>query len=490
MATTRPLPKGERAKATLGKTNIPGYDDKLVVPDDRVLQQKGGDLAIYADLLRDDQVRSTFQQRRLAVTSTEWEVDPGGEAPIDEEAAEFLRAQLEATDWDQVTDQMLYGVFYGYAVAEILWEQQEGRVGIGAIKVRDRARFAFGTSGTLYLRQEVSSKLTAMPERKFWTFSTGADNSDAPYGLGLAHSLFWPVFFKRNGTKFWLNFLEKYASPTAIGRMPGGQYRDAKLRDEVLETLQAIATDAVAVVPEGTSVEFLEAMRGGTTDYSTLCDQMDAAISKVVLSQTMTTDNGSSRSQSETHKDVRDEVVKADADLICESFNRSVALWLTELNFPGAQVPRVFRKTEPEEDLSERSERDKRLVEMGLEPTDDYILETYGPGWVRRQGGEQRVEDPAANFAELAALTASKNAHRADEQALVAFAEHMARQYQGQMGRQVTALLEELEASEDLASFKEKLGRLAAAPPNQEAVQSMQRAGIVARLMGRLRGER
>lgn len=489
MATQRPLPKGERAKATLGKTKIPGYDDKLVTPDDRVLEQKGGDLAIYADLLRDDQVRSTFQQRRLAVTSTEWEVDPGGEAPIDQEAADFLRAQLQAIDWDKATDLMLYGVFYGYAVAEIMWEAQEGRVGMAGIKVRKRDRFAFGASGRLYLRKE-ANKYEEMPDRKFWTFSTGADNSDAPYGLGLAHSVFWPVFFKRNGTKFWLNFLEKYAAPTAIGRMPGGQYRDIKMREEVLETLQAIATDAVAVIPEGTSVEFLETATNGTTDYSTLNDRMDAAISKVILSQTMTTDNGSSRSQSETHKDVRDEVIKADADLVCESFNRSVARWLTELNFPGAQPPRVFRKTEPEEDLSERSERDKRLVEMGLEPTDDYILETYGPGWVRRQGEQQRVDDPAANFAELAALTASKNAHRTDEQALVAFAEQMARQYQGLMGRQVAALLEELEDSEDLASFKEKLGRLAAAPPNQEAVQSMQRAGIVARLMGRLRGER
>lgn len=483
-------PRAEFARAQLGKTKIPGFDDRLVVNNDRVLAQKGGDLAIYTDLLRDDQVRSTFQQRRLAVTSCEWEVDPGGEAAVDAQAADFVRDQLRAADWDDVTDKMLYGTFYGYAVAEVLWEPQAGRIGIGAIKVRDRSRFVFGESGQLYLTL-ADGKLAPMPERKFWTFRTGADHSDDAYGLGLAHSLYWPVFFKRNGIKFWLNFLEKYAAPTAIGRMPGGQYKDAKLREQVLATLEAIATDAVAVVPEGTSVEFLESVYSGSADYQTMKTEMDAAISKVVLSQTMTTDDGSSKSQSETHKDVRDEVVKADADLICESFNRSVAAWLTEMNFPGARPPRVFRRTEPAEDLNERAERDKSLVEMGLEPTDDYITETYGPGWVRRQPNQQRVpDDPAASFAELAGLTASRNAHRADEQALVAYAERMARDYQGVMGARIQALLEELEASEDLASFREKVGRLLEQPPSEQAVDSLSRGTFVARLMGRLRGER
>lgn len=489
MATTKKPPTAELAKATLGKTKIPGYDDKLVVPSDSVLAAKGGDLAIYAGLLRDDQVRSTFQQRRLAVTSCEWEVDPGGEAAIDEEAAEFLREELTRASWDDVTDMMLYGVFYGHAVAEILWEPREGRVGIGAIKARDRGRFAYGASGQLYLKKD-AGKLEAMPERKFWTFRTGADNSDAPYGLGLAHSLYWPVFFKRNGTKFWMNFLEKYAAPTAVGRMPGGQYKDQALRDQVMQSLLSIATDAAVVVPEGTNIEFLESIYSGSADYRDMTARMDSAISKVVLSQTMTTDDGSSKSQSETHKDVRDEVVKADADLVCESFNRSVAVWLTEMNFPGAQVPRVFRKTEPAEDLNERAERDKTLVEMGLEPTDEYILQTYGPGWVRRAPNEQRVEDPAASFAELSGLTASRNAHRADEVALVAFAEKMASEYRGLVGRQIAALLEELEESEDLPTFQEKIGRLLEREPDPQAVEKIQRGNLVARLMGRLRKER
>ncbi|CAK0778387.1 hypothetical protein WCLP8_680002 [uncultured Gammaproteobacteria bacterium] len=67
-------------------------------------------------------------------------------------------------------------------------------------------------------------------------------------------------------------------------------------------------------------------------------DRMNAAIAKVVLSQTLTTDAAGGLYTSEVPKSVRNEVVRADADLVCDTFNRSVARWLTEWNHPGCAV--------------------------------------------------------------------------------------------------------------------------------------------------------
>lgn len=497
MPTVKAPPKGEFAKADQGKTRIAGYDDKLVVPDDKTLQQKGGDLSIYADLLRDDQVHSTFQQRRLAVTSKEWQVEPASESAIDKEAAEFIRQQLQAIRWDDVTDKALYSVFFGYGVGEIMWQRQDNRIGIEAIKFRDRARFKFGESGRLYLKRTGGTGLDLMPDRKFWTLKMGGDHDDQLYGVGLAQKLYWPVFFKRNDIKFWLVFLERYSGPTSIGKMPFGQWQDEKARKQVLETLQNLATESAAVIPEGTSVDFLESIYSGSADYRDMHKAMDAAISKIVLSQTMTTDDGSSRSQSETHKDVRDEVVKADADFVCESFNRTVVRWLIELNFPNAGLPRVWRDVEPPEDLNTRADRDEKIAKLGFEPTEDYIKETYGEGWVKKEAQPLRVpgsdtgalfDDPDASFAELSSLTASKNAHRADQQALVEAAQKFARQYQDNMGAQVRQLLEYLEESEDLETFRTRIGEILEQAPPAKHVEKIQRAGLVARLMGRLRG--
>jgi hypothetical protein len=47
----------------------------------------------------------------------------------------------------------------------------------------------------------------------------------------------------------------------------------------------------------------------------------------------------SSLSQAQVHETVRDEVVKSDADLICSSFARQPARWLTEWNFPAPSRP-------------------------------------------------------------------------------------------------------------------------------------------------------
>lgn len=497
----------EFAKTQLGKTQIAGYDDKLVMPDDKTLEQKGGDLAIYSGLLQDDQVASTFQQRRLAVTSTEWVVDPGGDSPADKAAAEFMREQIARIKWDDKTDKMLYSVFFGYGVAEIMWQRQGNRIGIGEVKVRDRGRFRFGDSGALYLRPELGSggsvgnyKLMQSAddrERKFWTIRIGGDHDDQPYGRGLAQALYWPVFFKRNDIKFWLVFLERFSGPTSIAKMPAGQYKDEELRKQTLQMLEAIATEGRIVIPEGTTVDFLESIYSGSADYRDMKSAMDAAIAKVVLSQTMTTDNGSSRSQSETHKAVRDEVVKADADLICDSWNMGPGKWLTELNFPGAAIPRVWRKTDPEEDLNTRAERDKNIAELGFEPTEEYIQETYGKGWVRKRPNELRVpgaggdpvDDNPALFMELSELAATKNLNRADQQAISEAAQRFANRYGETVGPQIRQLLEFLDATDDLETFRDRLGEIAGQAPNPKAVENLERSGVVARLLGRLRGE-
>jgi len=109
---------------------------------------------------------------------------------------------------------------------------------------------------------------------------------------------------------------------------------------------------------------------------------MQGMISKICLSQTMTTDDGSSRAQASVHEGVAERVVKSDSDLICGSFNRSVVKWLTDWNFPGAAYPTVWRILERNEDLNQRVVRDKTIFDMGFKPSLEYIMDTYGGEWL------------------------------------------------------------------------------------------------------------
>jgi hypothetical protein len=129
------------------------------------------------------------------------------------------------------------------------------------------------------------------------------------------------------------------------------------------------------------AVELLEAARSGTADFAQLCRYMDAAIAKVILSQTMTTDDGASLAQAKVHSDVKLEVVKADADLLCESFNAGPATWWRDLNFPGAATPRLVRHVAEKADLKALADTDAVLKSIGWERSTESFNDTYGDGY-------------------------------------------------------------------------------------------------------------
>lgn len=391
-----------------GRDITRGYLDPnlLQQPLDGVLQLRGGgDYLIYRDLLRDDQIGSTFQQRRLAVISKEWGVDPGGERPLDQQAADFIREQLHSLGWDRITDRMLFGVFYGYAVAECIWQRQGNRIGLADIKVRERRRFGFDGEGRLRLKTMHNPQGELLPERKFWAFSTGADNDDEPYGLGLAHWLYWPAFFKKADLKYWLVFLERFGQPTLKGEYPTSASKEEQ--DKLLAAMGATITDSGIIHPQGMSISLLEAARSGTADYAALYAKMDEAIAKVVLGQTASSQGTPGRlGNDELQGDVRQDLIKADADLVCESFNRSVVRWLIDWNFPGAAYPRVYRKVELDEDLHRRAERDSTIAQVGFKPTLGYIHETYGGEWAERAETDYNWPQPRTDAPAFAATGA------------------------------------------------------------------------------------
>lgn len=479
--------KQELAKVDHGRFMAQALIDGMLANPDRIWTTRGHTrFDVYKDLLRDDQVKSCFQQRRSAVTNAEWYVEPGEGDSDESPVVKYVEWLLGQFQFDQVCDKMLYAVHYGYQVGELMYgyDEDSGFIYLEDVKVRDRRRFKFGIKGELYLHDGLKKQL--MPADKFWVLSVGADNSDNPYGEGLAHSLYWPVFFKRNGVKFWLIYLEKFGMPTASVKLDQSQVRDPEQRAIALQILDSIQSDSGVVIPKDFEVELIEASRGGAVDYDTLERAMDRAIAKIILSQTMTTDDGSSRSQAEVHKDVRDEVVKADADALCHTFNTQVLPKLIELNFPGAKVPKVWRRTEPEADLVKMAERDNKIKALGFEPTEEYILETYGPGWVKAQSQASDEPERQAEFAEGGDIASKSKSRRDDQQAIVNGSQLLSEGYQELIGVEVEKLLAFAEETGDLETLRDGLYDILN-QPRDEKLTAIERSTIFSRIMARVR---
>ena len=478
--------QNEIATTRDGRDITRGFVDGLpLLPNtDKLLMLKsGGDLRIYQEGMRDEQVKACFEQRVRAVVSRPWEVKPGGTKLIDKKAAEFIDEQCKAIRFDSITEKMLYGVFYGYGVGEALYAVEDGKVVLdtsrGGIKVRDRRRFGFAPDMSLRLKTSSNPMGEALPEKKFWHFATGSDHDDEPYGLGLAHWLYWPVFFKRSGVKFWLVFLEKFGMPTAVGKYQSG----ASLPDQnkLLDALGAIQTDSAIIIPEGMTAELLEATRGGTADYTALYDRMDAAIARATLGQTASTQGTPGKlGNDELQGDVRDDIVKADADLVCMSFNATVVKWLVEWNFPGAALPQVWRKCEDEEDQNTTSERDERISKMGFKPTLKYLQEVYGGEWVevKPDPGAQPVKPNAegTQFAEAVL----------DE--LDAFAEDLAGDWERVTDPLIAPIVALAAEAASFAEFQARLPELIRDMDADKLAEALAQGQFAARLWGRLNG--
>lgn len=368
--------------ATFQRDNLifVGYLGRLENPD--LLLRSEGDglgLRLYDEVSLDAHAASVLQTRYLAVTGREWSVIPASKSARDQEIATFVQDTLLATNFDQMRQELLRGVLYGYYVAEVVWKQAGGKIVPAVIYAKHPRRFAFGLDRSLRLLTRDNLFLgDEMPPRKFIVFTFGS--SDNPYGYGLGALLWWPVWFKKNVIKFWTVFLEKYGMPTAVGKYPAQSTPDD--RATLLSALSSIQSETAVTIPESMQVEFLEASRAGNGSYEQFCSYFDKQISKAVLGQTATTEGTVGRLGNEhAQEEVRSDIMKADADLLCECLNGSLVRWLVDLNYgppPDDQYPKMWIHTEEDGDLKPLADRDQILVNMGLPMSKQYFYDTYG----------------------------------------------------------------------------------------------------------------
>lgn len=485
MSGTR-LPQELRDEvATFERDITANYYAFTMPPRDDIILSRGGSkgLGIYQDLARDGHAGAVLRKRRNAVVAREYQVEPGGEAPADVLAAELVKAALKRIRFDRACRGLLTAVLTGISVAEIMWEAAEievdgtRRIWIvpADIRVRNPRRFAFHRDGSLrLLTRENRTQGIPVPDRKFIVVRYWAEENEDAYGRGLGYDLFWPVFFKRNGVALWNALLEKHGQPFVYAEYPQGT-SDGDV-DRLVTMIQGIARGAGVAVPSGTLIKMLEISKNGTADlHDRLVQVMNAEISKIVLGETLTTEMGQNgaRAASETHNDVRTELADADADMLSEELNESLLRWIVELNLPGAAQPMVWRKAPEEPDLIAAATLDEKLFKVGFAPSEQLVLERYGPGYQRIAPAQPGA--PGAAFAE------------GEDPATIpeALAEQLARRGAPAQAAMLAAIRAEVSAAVDFADLETRLLRLSAAMPVGRLVDELTPALIVGHLAGR-----
>jgi len=360
---------------------LPLFSGLLQQNDDTLATRgQGKGIRLYEEIERDAHAFACLHKRKRAVIARPWEITPASDSALDQRAALVVEAQLKKIGFDHLCMNLLDAINKGFAVGEILWANTGSEIVASEVRSRDQRRFWFGEHYELRLKT-IQNLLPGeeLPERKFIVHALGAKDSN-PYGMGLGSKLFWLVWFKRQGITFWLTLLDKFGSPTSVGKYPTGT--SPIDQQKLLDALSAISQDAGVIVPEGMIIELLEATRGGNAGYEEMIRYMDEQISYCVLGESSSAkgSGGALASAAILRNEVRLELVQYDADMLSATLNNTLIKWIAEYNVPGATPPTVWRKIAEAEDIKLRAERDKILFEMGMRPDEEYQAENY-PGW-------------------------------------------------------------------------------------------------------------
>jgi phage gp29-like protein len=356
------------------------YIGKVLTNPDTVLSTEaaGQGLKIYAELERDDRVYSEMQKRKLAVIGKEWSIEPASEDAQDVKIAEFVEQNFKELKFDRACEELLDGILMGFKPCEIMWDYSEGDIWIKEYLGRDPRRFTFGLENQLRLLTRTNMlEGEEVPNRKFQLFRFGEKNNN-PFGMGLGNKIYWPVWFKKNGVKFWAVFLEKFGQPTPWGKYPPGTEKSKQ--DDLLDALKAMQTDQCIITPDTMMVELLEAARTSSVDsYEKWGNFWNTAITLVILGQTATTEGTPGKLGAETARsDVRQEYVKADSDRLSEWLNDQSIKWLVDYNFPDVKkYPKFWKQVEPPEDLEKLSKVHQVVLPWLDDVPKKFVHDTY-----------------------------------------------------------------------------------------------------------------
>lgn len=344
-----------------------------VLPDpDPILRKLGKDAKAFKDILSDSHVYSAVQQRKSAVQSMLWEIEKDKST---ERELNFIKQAFENLDMDSVISSALNAPLFGFTVLEVMWELKDGYFVPVNIIEKPNEWFVFDKDNNLKFKTTANPAGESLPERKFILarYNAGYDN---PYGERLLSKCFWPVTFKRGGLKFWATMTEKYGMPFILGKQPRGAGEQSARN--MLAELENMAQDAVAVVPDDSSVEIIEGDKESSSMlYEGLLNFCNSEISKAILTQTLTTEvqDKGSYAASNTHSSMLARLAESDKKLVEKALNE-VIRWMIDANFGSGKYPRfaMYREEEVDMDLASR---DKILHEQGVRLTKTYYQRAY-----------------------------------------------------------------------------------------------------------------
>lgn len=397
---------GEEVATRARSMDVAGFSFLLPNPDP-ILKRQGKDIRVYRDLRSDAHVGGCIRRRKASVKKLERRMVPGKAGARAVRRAEDLFAAL---DMDRVMNEVLDGVLFGWQPLELMWGYRAGALQPLDVVGKPGEWFTFDNQAQLRFRsREHPLYGEAVEPRKFLLARQEASYAN-PYGFADLSMCFWPTVFKRGGLKFWVTFTEKYGTPWLVGKQPRGT--PGPEVDALLDKLEAMIQDAVAAIPDDSSIDILEAGDKGASAelYKELLMFCRSEVSIALLGQNQSTEASSTHASAKAGLEVAEAIRDGDARMVEATFNQMLR-WVTDLN-EGENAPAPTVELYEEEAVNTaQAERDSKLKSAGVNFTQQYWMRTYKleKGDIQEQAAPAASPaSPTVEFAEAEAIATTQ----------------------------------------------------------------------------------
>lgn len=331
---------------------------------------------IYRDVDIDLHLSGCIQQREGFVLSRSFKLvnEKGDE---DEEAAKYFN-----TSWfKQLIKLALDANYWGHSLIEL-----------GELTTDSNDRLSYN-GVTLIPRKHVIPEYGRVIPQLGIDWTSGIDYRQPPFvdwlievgqpnSLGLYLKAATQTIPKKNALAFWDTFAEIFGMPMRIARTTT---RDEKELSKMEKMMAEMGTEGWGVFQQGTEIEVVESSKGDAFNvYDRRIDRANSELSKLIIGQTMTIEDGSSLSQSETHLEVFQNLVEADCDMLRDMVNNQLIPRMIRHGFPLKGIR--FYWDYSEDYTPEQQVAYEQLVLNNYEVDPAYFEEKYNmPVGERRQ---------------------------------------------------------------------------------------------------------
>lgn len=345
---------------------------------------------------KDGHVQSVCFTRESAVAGLDWELCVPGEERLGKKAKRprggpqkrFVEECLkEAEEFSELIAHLCGAIFPGFAVAETV-ERRDARGRVRPVRwIRHAARrFGFRSSDSRLVLRDSGDGTEGVDFRaRFpdaFVVAQPRINGDVPSREGLARLLVWPASFRNYGVGDLMKLIEMVGKPWRLAQIKRGSYKEDK--DAVERALARLTSSGVATVPDTVDlkVEWPKGADGSQQGaHASLIDLLGREISKAVLGQTLTTEQGRVGSQAlgNVHNEVRGDILESDARFVAAVITRDIIKPLVRRNFGETAPVPVFRFiTEDREDMKTFSEGLMNLKNAGLRIPASWVRDELG----------------------------------------------------------------------------------------------------------------